>query len=284
MEMYTNFLQIFMDSTLCFSYVYLPTSPYIVSNIISIAQLFYRYRGTPSHQNFLPAMEAKFLKYWEEIQYIYIFTLILDPRWKFDGVISLVSLYHTLMKLPYDQDMYVEDVRLGFFVVYNDYESRFGAATRSSSRAGADGGGSGRISALLGLVNQYRTESTQPTTTSDMAEYHMYINYDYMISYTDDERDALDLLSWWHGQQKQLPVMSAMARDFLSVQASSVASERAFSASKRVLDDKRTKLRSDSLEMCVCYKDWLDVADRRQGMESSDEENSDDESSTKSNP
>jgi len=282
MQMYTALLQVFLDSTNAFSYVYKPTSPYVLANIIPIAELFKTYRGIDSHENFLPDMEEKFLKYWTDIPLIFVFTMILDPRWKFDGAIEVVKLYHTLMLLPFNQDTNVQHVRLSFFNVYNHYDSRFGVTTRNSTRAGGGGGGSGRISALLGLVNKFRTDTPQTNTTSDMAEYHMYINYDYMISFSDDERDALDLLVWWKEQRRQLPVMSAMARDCLSVQASSVASERAFSASKRVLDEKRTNLRSDTLKMCVCFKDWMDADERRQGMDSSDEENSNDESSTES--
>lgn len=55
-----------------------------------------------------------------------------------------------------------------------------------------------------------------------------------------------------------------MARDIFSIQASSVASERAFSASGRVLDDRRTSLKPETLEMCVCLKDWMDAQERIQ--------------------
>ncbi|GJR03564.1 ribonuclease H-like domain-containing protein [Tanacetum coccineum] len=55
-----------------------------------------------------------------------------------------------------------------------------------------------------------------------------------------------------------------MARDLLSVQASTVASESAFSLSGRVLSIRRTRLTPASLEMCICLKDHLDAQELKQ--------------------
>ncbi|GJV56143.1 reverse transcriptase domain-containing protein [Tanacetum coccineum] len=60
------------------------------------------------------------------------------------------------------------------------------------------------------------------------------------------------------------PVQSRMAMDILSVQATSVASESAFSTSGRVLSIQRIRLTSTSLEMCMCLKDHLDAQERKQ--------------------
>nr|GEW94648.1 zinc finger BED domain-containing protein RICESLEEPER 2 [Tanacetum cinerariifolium] len=59
-----------------------------------------------------------------------------------------------------------------------------------------------------------------------------------------------------------------MARDLLSVQASTVASEFAFSTSERVLSIRRTRLTPTSLEMCICLKDHLDATGRIQHISS----------------
>ncbi|GJZ45805.1 zinc finger BED domain-containing protein RICESLEEPER 2 [Tanacetum coccineum] len=60
------------------------------------------------------------------------------------------------------------------------------------------------------------------------------------------------------------PVLSRIAMDMLSVQATSVASESAFSTSGRVLSIRRTRLTPPSLEMCMCLKDHLDAQERKQ--------------------
>nr|GEW06535.1 zinc finger BED domain-containing protein RICESLEEPER 2 [Tanacetum cinerariifolium] len=59
-------------------------------------------------------------------------------------------------------------------------------------------------------------------------------------------------------------VLSRMAMDIISVQATSVASEFAFSTSGRVLSIQRTRLTLASLEMCMCLKDHLDAQARKQ--------------------
>ncbi|GJY88457.1 zinc finger BED domain-containing protein RICESLEEPER 2 [Tanacetum coccineum] len=60
------------------------------------------------------------------------------------------------------------------------------------------------------------------------------------------------------------PVLSCMAMDLISVQATSVASESALSTSGRVLSIRRTKLTPSSLQMCMCLKDHFDAQERNQ--------------------
>nr|GEW08337.1 zinc finger BED domain-containing protein RICESLEEPER 2 [Tanacetum cinerariifolium] len=59
-------------------------------------------------------------------------------------------------------------------------------------------------------------------------------------------------------------VLSRMAMDLISVQASSVAFEFAFSTSGRVLSIRRTRLTPASLERCMCLKDHLDAKEHKQ--------------------
>nr|GEW45373.1 putative Gag-polypeptide of LTR copia-type [Tanacetum cinerariifolium] len=79
-----------------------------------------------------------------------------------------------------------------------------------------------------------------------------------------EEFNEFDILSWWKGRQSQFLVLSIMARDLLSVQSSTIASESAFSFSGRVLSIRRTRLTPASLEMCICLKDHLDAQERIQ--------------------
>nr|GEX19248.1 hypothetical protein [Tanacetum cinerariifolium] len=65
-------------------------------------------------------------------------------------------------------------------------------------------------------------------------------------------------------KRKMFLVLSCMAMDIISIQASSVASESAFSTSERVLSIRRTRLTSVSLDMCMCLKDHLDAKERKQ--------------------
>nr|GEV52077.1 zinc finger BED domain-containing protein RICESLEEPER 2 [Tanacetum cinerariifolium] len=69
---------------------------------------------------------------------------------------------------------------------------------------------------------------------------------------------------FWKENETMFPVRSRMARDLISVQTFSVASESAFLTSGRVLSIRRTRLTSACLEMCICLKDHLDAKERKQ--------------------
>ena len=53
-----------------------------------------------------------------------------------------------------------------------------------------------------------------------------------------------------------------MARDFLAIPASSVASEQMFSCAGRIIDDSRTLLDPDTIAALMCQRNWLDMADK----------------------
>ncbi|KAJ9541726.1 hypothetical protein OSB04_028232 [Centaurea solstitialis] len=61
-------------------------------------------------------------------------------------------------------------------------------------------------------------------------------------------------------KETQFSVLAAMARNLLTVQASTVASESAISVSGKVMSQRRSRLSSESLECCICLKDYLDGA------------------------
>nr|GEX40502.1 hypothetical protein [Tanacetum cinerariifolium] len=66
-------------------------------------------------------------------------------------------------------------------------------------------------------------------------------------------------------QKSQFPVLAAMAFDLLTVQASVVASESAFSVSGRVISP-RTKLTLLAVKVCICLKYHLDSVERIQNI------------------
>ncbi|KAL2892514.1 putative AC9 transposase, partial [Bienertia sinuspersici] len=60
----------------------------------------------------------------------------------------------------------------------------------------------------------------------------------------------------------KFPVVARIAKDIFTIPDSTIASESAFSAGRRVFDEKRSRLSSKSIEMCVCKKNW-DQAEKR---------------------
>lgn len=88
-----------------------------------------------------------------------------------------------------------------------------------------------------------------PTTVAD--EYDHYCKVECVYGYDN----ALD---WWlePAQQKSYPNLSRMALDILSLPAMSSDPERAFSAAKITLSDRRNKMGIQMIEYLECLKSW----------------------------
>jgi len=71
------------------------------------------------------------------------------------------------------------------------------------------------------------------------------------------EGEEFDVLRWWKRNQDQYPILAKMARDFLAIPLSTVASESIFSTAGMVIDKYRSSLSSETVEALICAKDWL---------------------------
>jgi len=58
----------------------------------------------------------------------------------------------------------------------------------------------------------------------------------YLCTPLEDEIEPLD---WWYAQRKEYPILSLIARDYLTVQATSVASEQSFSIAGQTITSQR---------------------------------------------
>ncbi|KAF7129553.1 hypothetical protein RHSIM_Rhsim10G0115400 [Rhododendron simsii] len=92
--------------------------------------------------------------------------------------------------------------------------------------------------------------------TSSRSELTQYLEINLV---TNEEFQSFDILAWWKKTEKTFPILSIMARDLLTPPVSSVASESAFSAGNRVLDERRSRLAPDILDCLICLKDWEDA-------------------------
>ena len=59
-------------------------------------------------------------------------------------------------------------------------------------------------------------------------------------------------------------MLSILARDVLTVPVSTVSSESAFSLSGRILEERRTSLTSEMVEILLTVKDWEQADSRTQ--------------------
>lgn len=66
-----------------------------------------------------------------------------------------------------------------------------------------------------------------------------------------------DILEWWRKNEAIYPNLSKMARDFLSIQATSVPAERLFSRPTLTVTKERSRLTGESARFLLCLNSWL---------------------------
>jgi hypothetical protein len=70
--------------------------------------------------------------------------------------------------------------------------------------------------------------------------------------------EEMEPLRWWRERGEQLyPTLAIMAYDLFAMPAMSSECERAFSNAKRLVTDKRHRLKSEIIEADQCIKSWL---------------------------
>ena len=70
--------------------------------------------------------------------------------------------------------------------------------------------------------------------------------------------EKVEPLLWWQAHSNEFPVLSKMARDYLTIQATSVASESSFSIAGNTITKTRNRLLPETARACLCSKSWMD--------------------------
>nr|GEW94630.1 RNA-directed DNA polymerase, eukaryota [Tanacetum cinerariifolium] len=149
--------------------------------------------------------------------------------------------------------------------LYNIYYSKYDNPTTESSSgtSSSRAGGGNQMSHLLNRLQEH-TKKKARNGPSLSSEYEQYVNSDFVKLLDNIAFATFDLLGFWKAKESMFLVLSRMAMDIISVQATSIASESVFSTNRRVLSIRRTRLTPASLEMCMCLKDHLDAQEHKQ--------------------
>nr|GEW48718.1 zinc finger BED domain-containing protein RICESLEEPER 2-like [Tanacetum cinerariifolium] len=152
--------------------------------------------------------------------------------------------------------------------LYNIYYTKYGNPTTTESSSGGVGSSSrvshgNQVTTLLRRLKEHKNKMAR-SDPSLSSEYERYVHSDFVTHIQTTKFETFDVLGFWNAKEIMFPVLSRMSMDILSVQAASVASESAFSTSRRVLSIRRTRLTPASLETCMCSKDHLDAQERKQ--------------------
>ena len=170
-------------------------------------------------------------KYWQIMDRSSIISAILDPRTK----LTIFSENH---------QMDCEHIQTKF-----ETYQRHSPNTQSPGR---------RLSSSTTTTNTTRrffTQLQRNSTTPQIAPTHSLSELDrYLALPIDDETEPL---LWWQAHAKEYPVLSNMARDYLTIQATSVPSEEAFSIAGNTISKTRNRLLPETARACLCLKSWI---------------------------
>ncbi|KAL6530013.1 hypothetical protein OROMI_028658 [Orobanche minor] len=122
-----------------------------------------------------------------------------------------------------------------------------------------------------GETSRVKVENVRDRCYSLLKEYHEKklanghegIELDHYLDEDVVQKDGFDLLNWWKANEQKYPTLQRMARHFLAIPASTVASESAFSSSGRLVSPHRNRLHPKTLEALMCAQSWLWVAEMK---------------------
>jgi len=107
---------------------------------------------------------------------------------------------------------------------------------------------------------QLRKEANETASTSEITPTNFIIDsgtseLDRYLALPNEEE--IEPLLWWQAHVNEFPVISEMAKDFLTIQATSVAAEQAFSIAGHTITKTRNRLLPETARACLCTKSWI---------------------------
>ncbi|XP_078154759.1 zinc finger BED domain-containing protein RICESLEEPER 2-like [Carex rostrata] len=250
-EKVMKLLDVFTKATNLFSGTAYPTSNLFFNEVFKVKKAICE--AYSSSDDFLSKMSqvmyVKFEKYWGEVSLLMTIASILDPRFK----MNLIGFCFKKLYQSYEVDARIEEVRSKVELLFQKYEREYVASNSVSS------------SSTL-LLDGTSLDNTQPeddyfhfvienqTEESQKTDLEVYLEERVLVV---GQGEKFDVLEWWKVNCVKFPILSNFARDVLGIPISTVASESAFSAGGRVLDDYRSSLSKDMVELLVCGGDWI---------------------------
>ncbi|XP_050377345.1 zinc finger BED domain-containing protein DAYSLEEPER [Argentina anserina] len=186
----------------------------------------------PELKNAAEDMAKKVRDYNSQVCNIFTYmTAIIDPRIK--GELIPESL---------NSDNFLEEARTHFIRNYsiNHFPSMTGGYNTQEIEEG------GNVSFAEEIARKKRRANTNSST-------------DELTQYLSEPPAPLatDVLEWWKVNSMRYPRLSIMARDFLAVQANSVAPEQLFCGKGTEIDKQRYCMPHDSTQALLCIRSWL---------------------------
>lgn len=179
-------------------------------------------------------ISQKIDEYWKIMDKFSITSAILDPRNKLSVFTNQSS------------------ARQHIQTIYNIYKERVNSSNPTDSIPNTPR--STRRYFLQLQQEASQTTSTNEVTSPSFSESEKS-ELDYYLALLNEEE--IDPLLWWQVHANEFPIISEMAKDFLTIQATSVASEQAFSVAGHVITKTQNRLLPETARACLCVKSWI---------------------------
>ncbi|WVZ66996.1 hypothetical protein U9M48_016143 [Paspalum notatum var. saurae] len=198
------------------------------------------------------------------------FGVDMDVRWNSTYLMLKHLLPYKSTFSVFIKTQFPIDVRTKLTKIYNMYESKFGdARLRAAYQPAVRGSGKKKMAwgdiyddddidgvfPSIPLGRKPCSSSSSPHASSTVAstsELASYLDSDILTEFDED----FNILSWWQKHRLTYPILSLLAKDVLTVPASTISSESTFSLAGRVIEERRRRLTHDMVEVLSCIKDW----------------------------
>ena len=237
-----QFLEVFFKVTTVFSGTKYPTANLYFMNVYLVhTAIIEATVGINGYMGpMLFAMREKFMKYWSDYSVFLSCAAVLDPRIKF----KFLAYSYSKLYEENDTKRRLADVRRTLTSLFNEYGSVVPVhdnlpKTSMSSTCG------------LGAFSDYDQYVESTSTFEEKSELELYL-----AEPTKRLNENIDILDYWSKSAARYLQLARLARDILVVPVSSVASESAFSLSKKVITPSRASLKPKTVEALTCLQDW----------------------------
>jgi hypothetical protein len=173
--------------------------------------------------------------YYDKISPMVGISLLLNPTLKKQMLTESLQWEHE----------WVDTVLDNFMSSFDHYKRKLGCSSENSSTP---------ISTTTvaqvekGIYSNYKNKKRRLiSATSVVEEYTKYLNEPLAV-------DGTNVLHFWKSNAYNYPILSAMAKDYLTVQASSVPAERAFSSGVDLVTADRCSMTGKTIEMTQFLK------------------------------
>lgn len=223
------------------------------------------------------AMQTKLDKYWDpeeeenaepnprrkskdiEFNYALVIATFLDPRRKED------YLDFFYCKVSTNEEQISKQVEIALEWVRKYVKEHELLAATSTAHSTPSCQGNTTIGSPIAGKRKVEEEFAQHKS-SRRSRVHKSELDAYLEEACEEDGADFDVLGWWKRHAEKFPILASMARDFLAIPLSIVASESAFSCGGRILGDTRSSFNPDMLQALVCAKDWLFIPKEGHGQ------------------